>query len=159
MCTSGATAFDVALISSKFDIARKIMETETFDVRIVSRPDLVDEEVKFPNLSIITPVSQPLLMFCRRLNLEAVRLLVQAGHDVNTVDQGGLGQPGRGALWHATLPVRPRANRLHHILVRRVRGDQEAEVRTRLVRLLLEAGARVEQEVLHNMATSLPDIR
>ena len=45
VCSSGATAFAVALISSKYKIAEAIMESDRFDVRTVARTDLVDEEV------------------------------------------------------------------------------------------------------------------
>ena len=51
VCSSGATAFDVALISSKFKIAEAIMESDRFDVRTVARPDLVDEEVGYKDIS------------------------------------------------------------------------------------------------------------
>jgi len=141
VCSSGATAFDVALISGKFHIAETILRMEQFNVRTVSRPDLVDE--------------QPLLMFCRRLNLEAVKLLLRAGDSLHTEDE-----EGRNALWHASLPNRTRRNLIDfNVLVRRVRGDLEEGVRTQLVRLLLDAGTKVTPPVLDNLATSLPKMR
>lgn len=141
VCNSGATAFDVALISGKFNIAEKILGMKQFDVRTVSRPDLVDE--------------QPLLMFCRRLNLAAVKLLLRAGDSLDTEDD-----EGRNALWYASLPNRPRRNLVaFNVLVRRVRGDGEEGVRTELVRLLLDAGLKVTPAVLDNLTTSLPKMR
>merc|ERR1712226_612976 len=119
-----------------------ILEMKQFDVRTVVRPDLVDE--------------QPLLMFCRRLNLAAVKLLLRAGASLNTVDD-----EGRNALWHASLPNRPRRNHLvdFNLLVRRVRRDLEEGVRTELVRLLLDPGLKVTPAVLDNLSTSLPKMR
>jgi len=141
VCSSGATAFDVALISGKFHIAERILGMKQFNVRTVSRPDLVDE--------------QPLLMFCRRLNLDAVKLLLRAGDSLDIADE-----EGRSVLWHATLPNRTRRNLIDlHVLVRRVRGDLEEGVRTQLVRLLLDAGAKVTPAVLDNLASSLPKMR
>merc|ERR1712192_385627 len=113
LCTSGATAFNVALITGGYQGHYK------------------DEN--------------PLLMYCRRLNLQAVKLLVRGGHAPDVVDSEGI-----GALWFATLPNRRGLGRNlgFDVLVRRVRGDVEPELRGELVKFLVNAGVRVNQGVL-----------
>ena len=140
----------------------------------------------------------PLLMYCRRLNLPAVKILVwyfmplvsyhlkplwqqqvRGGHAPDVVDS-----EGKGALWYATLPNRRGLGRnlgfnvlvrhFNRILqnlqncspkvllshkVRRVRGDLEPQLRGDLVKLLVNAGVRVNQGVLDNLTTSLPSLR
>jgi len=94
-------------------------------------------------------------MYCRRLNLPAVKLLVRGGHAPDVVDS-----EGRGALWFATLPNRRGLGRNlgFDVLVRRVRGDIEPELRGELVKFLVNAGVRVNQGVLDNLSTSLPSL-
>jgi len=77
----------------------------------------------------------PLLMYCRRLNLPAVKILVRGGHDLDVVDS-----EGRGALWYASSPNRRGLGRNlgFDVLIRRVRGDIEPELRGDLVKLLVK---------------------
>jgi len=147
LCTSGATAFNVALITGKVDIAEILMKQLDFDTKMITKPCVVTS---------IYGNENPLLMYCRRLNLPAVKLLVRGGHAPDVVDS-----EGRGALWFATLPNRRGLGRHlgFDVLVRRVRGDVEPELRGELVKFLVNAGVKVNQGVLGNMSTSLPSLR
>ena len=92
-------------------------------------------------------------MFCRRLNLSAIQLLLRCGQDMSLLDE-----QGRNGLWYASLPNR-RRRWDNNVLVRRVRGEQEAAVRGQVVELLLGAGVRPSQEVLDQLGVSLPGSR
>jgi len=70
---SGATAFDVALITGKYDIAQMIMDNPNFNVRIGVTLDAIDED--------------PFLVHCRRLNKEAIKLMIRAGYNVDITDE------------------------------------------------------------------------
>ena len=70
---SGATAFDVAIITGKYDIAQIIMDNPDFNVRIGATLDVIDED--------------PLLVHCRRLNKEAIKMMIRAGYNVDVMDQ------------------------------------------------------------------------
>lgn len=152
LCTSGATAFSVALITGKVDIAEILMKQLDFDTKRIMEPCMSSggrhgNQYKDEN---------PLLMYCRRLNLPAVKTLVRGGHALDVVDS-----EGKGALWYATLPNRRGFGRHlgFDVLIRRVRGDIEPELRGELVKLLVSAGVRVNQGVLDNLSTSLPSLR
>jgi len=98
LCTSGATAFNVALITGKVDIAEFLMKQLDFDTNmIMSKPCMSSGGY----LGTHHKDENPLLMYCRRLNLPAVKLLIRGGHAPDVVDS-----EGRGALWFATLPSR-----------------------------------------------------
>lgn len=142
LCKSGTTAFEMSLISGKLEVAEMLLELPSFDARsaVCRRAWKGADE-------------PALVLYSRRLNLPAVRLLVRAGHALEMPDA-----EGRTALWHATTPNRP-ARRNLNLLVRRVRGDLEAGVRTELVRLLVGAGARVGPEVVANLGSSLPSLQ
>jgi len=153
LCTSGATAFSVALITGKGDIAEIFMKQLNFDTKLImSRPCMSSGGYRGNHYKD----ENPLLMYCRRLNLPAVKLLVRGGHAPDVVDS-----EGRGALWFATLPNRRGLGRNlgFDVLVRRVRGDVEPELRGELVKFLVNAGVRVNQGVLDNLSTSLPSLR
>jgi len=152
LCTSGATAFNVALITGKVDIAETLMKQLDFDTKRLMEPCLSSGGRHMNQYKD----EYPLLMYCRRLNLPAVKTLVRGGHPLDVVDS-----EGRGALWYATLPNRRGLGRNlgFDVLIRRVRGDIEPELRGELVKLLVNAGARVNQGVLDNLSTNLPSLR
>ena len=70
---SGATAFDVALITGKYDIAQMIMDIPDFNVRIGVTLDAIDEDL--------------FLVHCRRLNKEAIKLMIRAGYNLEITDE------------------------------------------------------------------------
>ena len=70
---SGATAFDVAIITGKYDIAQMIMDSPDFNVRVQAPLDVIDEDL--------------LLVQSRRLNKEAIKLMIRAGYNMDVVDQ------------------------------------------------------------------------
>jgi len=149
-CSSGATAFNVALITGQWHIAELLLKHPDFDTKEIMKPCMSSGHAnKYTD-------EHPLLMYSRRLNLSAVKFLIRGGHIPNVVNL-----EGRGALWYATLPNRRGLGRNlgFNVLVRRVRGEAEPEVRGELVRLLVSSGARIDQGVLDNLNTSLPSLR
>jgi len=135
---SGATAFDVALITGKFDIAKVIMDNPYFNVRIGTTLDVIDEN--------------PLFVHCRRLNKEAVKLMLKAGYNVDVVDENG-----KNCLWYVTLP--PRRRGALAIIVQRVRGSDEEKIRTDLFEMLTDWGIGIDRSVLENINATVPKMQ
>ena len=71
--SSGATAFEVSIITGKYEIAQIIMDSPGFNVRMGSYTDIIEENI--------------LLVQCRRLNKEAVSLMLRAGYDMDVEDE------------------------------------------------------------------------
>jgi len=134
---SGATAFDVSIITGKYEIAEIIMDSPDFDMRISATKDVIDENL--------------FLVQCRRLNREAIRLLIRAGCDIYSKDKDG-----RNCLWHLTLP--PRRRGALAIIVQRVRGNDEESIREELFLTLTDCGVPVDRNTLENVAVTVPKL-
>jgi len=135
---SGATAFDVALITGKYDIAQMIMDNPDFNVRIRASMDVIDEDL--------------LLVQSRRLNKEAIKLMIKAGYNIDITDQNG-----RNCLWYVTLP--PRRRGALAIIVQRVRGSDEEKIREELVEMLTDCGVSMDNITLENIAVTVPKMQ
>jgi len=128
-----STAFSVAHVVGNFDIAEIIMDCPRFDVKTAE-----DDEIA-------------LLGQTKRLNIEAVKVLIRAGCDISMKDQ-----KGRNALWYASHP--PKTRGPFNILIQRVRGrgGEEEQRREKLVDILLNVGVPVDPAILENISTTLP---
>merc|ERR1712106_227745 len=135
---SGATAFDVALITGKYDIAQMIMDNPDFNVRIRASMDVIDEDLP--------------LVQSRRLNKEAIKLMIKAGYNIDITDQNG-----RNCLWYVTLP--PRRRGALAIIVQRVRGSDEEKIREELVEMLTDCGVSMDNITLENIAVTVPKMQ
>lgn len=132
---SGATAFDVAIITGKYDIAQIIMDNPEFNVRIRASADVIDEDL--------------LLVQSRRLNKEAIKIMIKAGYNIDITDEDG-----RNCLWYVTLP--PRRRGALAIIVQRVRGSDEEKIREELIEMLTDCGVAVDSNTLENIAVTVP---
>jgi len=128
-----STAFSVAHVVGNFDIAEIIMDCPRFDVKTAE-----DDEIA-------------LLGQTKRLNIEAVKVLICAGCDITMKDP-----KGRNALWYASRP--PVTRGPFNILIQRVRGrgGEENQRREKLVDILVNVGVPVNPAILENISTTLP---
>jgi len=134
---SGATAFDVAIITGKYDIAQLIMDNPEFNVRI-RVPDVIDEDL--------------LLVQSRRLNREAIKIMIRAGYNIDITDEDG-----HNCLWYVTLP--PRRRGALAIIVQRVRGSDEEKIREELVEMLTDCGVSIHTRTMENIAVTVPKMQ
>merc|ERR1719493_161993 len=112
------------------------MDNPEFNVRI-RVPDVIDEDL--------------LLVQSRRLNREAIKIMIRAGYNIDITDEDG-----HNCLWYVTLP--PRRRGALAIIVQRVRGSDEESIREELFLTLTDCAVPVDRNTLENIAVTVPKL-
>merc|ERR1719219_308262 len=116
------------------------MDCPRFDVKTAEGSYCLDDEIA-------------LLGQTKRLNIEAVKVLIRAGCDITMKDP-----KGRNALWYASRP--PVTRGPFNILIQRVRGrgGEENARREKLVDILVNVGVPVDPAILEKLVDILVNV-